>query len=140
MLIWRQTTILISTETLNGSEKAEKAPNRKFAMLSQFVWTVMIIGAISGLKTASESEEQRVCIVTQVSYVSLFSGPTSSSLDGFSFFFTLDVEELVRLLAQCVRCPAVTISEVKAVLSPTNSLMSLAQSTSTPLHMPPIHY
>ena len=75
-----------------------------------------------------------------VTYVGLFSGPTSSSLDGFSFFFTLDVEELVRLLAQCVRCPAVTISEVKAVLSPTNSLMSLAQSTSTPLHMPPIHY
>ena len=100
----------------------------------------MIIGAISGLKTASESEEQRVWHVTQVSYVGLFSGPTSSSLDGFSFFFTLDVEELVRLLAQCVRCPAVTISEVKAVLSPTNSLMSLAQSTSTPLHMPPIHY
>ena len=60
MLVWRQTTILTSTETLNGPEKAEKAQNRKFAMLSQLVWTMMMIGAISGVKTASESEEQRV--------------------------------------------------------------------------------
>ena len=128
---------MTSTETLNGPEKAEKAPNRKFAMLSQVVWTVMIIGAISDLKTASEYKKSKEC--GQNMLVS-FRVPLAHLWMDFHFFFTLDVEELVRLLAQCVRCPAVTISEVKAVLSPTNSLMSLAQSTSTPLHMPPIHY